>query len=225
MPRSPNALGGNGVPDAMTNRSRRATTISNERSRRTMMDAETFDRWTASLTRLLTEAGSRRRALALGASGLAGLWHLGNAEETAAKRKHRRHRHNKGKKNPSPPPPPPDPCTNGVKDPGETDVDCGGTCGRCDIGKTCTVRNDCKSARCVGTCQACLDNSEPQCGLDTGGGACGCRTHESGQKFCTKINGTPFPAGTPCSTCQGGELCFPINGGANGIECIRPCGA
>ena len=115
-------------------------------------------------------------------------------------------------------------CADGITNGSETDVDCGGgTCPRCAIGKTCASRNDCASARCDGgTCKACADNSE--CGLDEDGSTCGCRTHESGQKFCTKINGTPFPAGSTCAVCQAGEQCFPINGGADGLECIRPCG-
>lgn len=115
-------------------------------------------------------------------------------------------------------------CTNGIKDAGEADVDCGGTCPRCAIGKTCADRGDCASARCDGgTCAACANNGE--CGLDVDGSICGCRDHESGQKFCTKINGRLLSTpGTPCTECQNGEQCFPINGGANGIECILPCG-
>ena len=117
-------------------------------------------------------------------------------------------------------------CTDGIKNGTETDVDCGGgSCPRCATGKTCASRNDCASARCAGgTCQTCT-NANTDCGTDTGGGMCACRDHESGQRFCTKINGRFFPAGTACSVCQGGEQCFPINGGANGIECILPCGA
>ncbi len=117
-------------------------------------------------------------------------------------------------------------CTDGVKNGTETDADCGGgTCPRCATGKTCATRNDCASARCAGgTCQTCTDPNT-DCGTDTGGGMCACRDHASGQKFCTKINGRFFPAGTACTVCQGGEQCFLINGGAGGIECIMPCGA
>jgi hypothetical protein len=116
-------------------------------------------------------------------------------------------------------------CADGLTNGSETDIDCGGSCPRCAIGKTCASRNDCASARCeAGTCQTCANNTE--CGLDIDQQTCGCRTHESGQKFCTKINGTPFPPGSTCAVCQSGELCFPINGNAqaNGLECIRPCG-
>jgi hypothetical protein len=117
-------------------------------------------------------------------------------------------------------------CTDGSTNGGETDVDCGGgTCPRCATGKSCASRNDCASARCeAGTCQTCVNNLT-DCGLDVGGvSTCACREHESGQKFCTKQNGRLLPAGTSCAACQGGEQCFPINGGAGGIECILPCG-
>ena len=117
-------------------------------------------------------------------------------------------------------------CSDGITNGSETDVDCGGTCPRCATGKTCASRSDCASARCdAGICKTCNDPNT-DCGTDLGGGQCGCRTHESGQKFCTKINGTPFPPGSTCGLCPSGELCFPINGNAqaNGLECIRPCG-
>jgi hypothetical protein len=117
-------------------------------------------------------------------------------------------------------------CSDGITNGSETDVDCGGgTCPRCATGKTCASRNDCASARCdLGACEQCADPNT-DCGTDVGGGMCGCRDHESGQRFCTKIAGRLLPVGTPCTACQGDELCYPINGGASGIECIRPCGA
>jgi hypothetical protein len=117
-------------------------------------------------------------------------------------------------------------CSDGITNGTETDVDCGGgTCPRCATGKTCASRNDCASARCdTGACEQCADPNT-DCGTDVGGGMCGCRDHESGQRFCTKIAGRLLPVGTPCTACRGDEQCFPINGGAGGIECIRPCGA
>jgi hypothetical protein len=116
-------------------------------------------------------------------------------------------------------------CADGTTNGSETDVDCGGSCPRCATGKTCAVRSDCVSARCeAGTCQTCVNNVT-DCGTDTDGSQCACRDHESGQRFCTKSDVRLLPVGTPCTECQGGEQCFPINGGANGIECILPCGA
>lgn len=48
-----------------------------------------------------------------------------------------------------------DTCSNGVKDIGETDVDCGGSCSGCGVGKICNLHSDCisaaecKSAKCI----------------------------------------------------------------------------
>ena len=45
------------------------------------------------------------------------------------------------------------PCSNGIIDPGETDVDCGGTCvpegKKCQNGQRCVVGSDCISNYCV----------------------------------------------------------------------------
>ncbi|MFN7135436.1 MAG: hypothetical protein ACK4N5_25405, partial [Myxococcales bacterium] len=51
-------------------------------------------------------------------------------------------------------------CTDGQKNGSETDVDCGGTCPACDIGKTCGARKDCKSGNCHSTQKVC---AEPSC--------------------------------------------------------------
>ncbi|GMI17662.1 hypothetical protein TrLO_g10538 [Triparma laevis f. longispina] len=40
-------------------------------------------------------------------------------------------------------------CTNGVKSGDETDVDCGGDCGGCEVNKACLVDGDCKSDTCL----------------------------------------------------------------------------
>ena len=122
--------------------------------------------------------------------------------------------------------PPGTTCTDGITNGSETDVDCGGgTCLRCATGKSCASRDDCATGRCeTGTCQTCVNNVT-DCGFDADGvTTCACRDHESGQRFCTKKNGRLLPAGTSCAVCQSGEQCFPINGGASGIECILPCG-
>jgi hypothetical protein len=45
------------------------------------------------------------------------------------------------------------PCSNGLLDPGEVDVDCGGPCTPCGLGRTCRQPSDCASGRCVaGVC-------------------------------------------------------------------------
>lgn len=41
-------------------------------------------------------------------------------------------------------------CTDGKRDDGETDVDCGGPCGPCAEGLDCQVNSDCISDNCLG---------------------------------------------------------------------------
>jgi hypothetical protein len=44
-------------------------------------------------------------------------------------------------------------CSDGAKNGGETDVDCGGSCGACALGKSCAVANDCANGTCFsGSC-------------------------------------------------------------------------
>jgi hypothetical protein len=73
------------------------------------------------------------------------------------------------------------PCSNGVVDPLETDVDCGGpTCGKCALGKMCGAKGDCQSNVCqMGRCVAAACNDTMVDGaetdIDCGGGTCpGC---------------------------------------------------
>lgn len=47
-------------------------------------------------------------------------------------------------------------CTNGQKDGDEVDVDCGGPCTPCALGKVCVLDKDCASGACVsGVCKLC----------------------------------------------------------------------
>jgi len=39
-------------------------------------------------------------------------------------------------------------CSDGMRDLGESDIDCGGSCTPCTSGKTCTANTDCKSGYC-----------------------------------------------------------------------------
>jgi hypothetical protein len=74
---------------------------------------------------------------------------------------------------------PPEPCSNGVKDGWETDVDCGGSCQPCLVGSACLVPNDCATRLCAaGKCASLAascsngrrDGSESD--VDCGGAAC-----------------------------------------------------
>ena len=68
-------------------------------------------------------------------------------------------------------------CNDQVKNGDETGIDCGGKCGRCDIGESCRINNDCDESNCVnGTCTAFpCDNGkqgEQETDVDCGGGTC-----------------------------------------------------
>ncbi|TNE50479.1 MAG: hypothetical protein EP343_08420 [Deltaproteobacteria bacterium] len=58
-------------------------------------------------------------------------------------------------------------CTDGQKNGRETDVDCGGACGACDINKACVVDKDCGS----GSCQKDVCAPPPGSLLGTGDGS------------------------------------------------------
>ncbi|MCA9496752.1 MAG: hypothetical protein KC589_07420, partial [Nanoarchaeota archaeon] len=61
-------------------------------------------------------------------------------------------------------------CNNGIKDSDETDIDCGGTCGSCPIGKTCSSATDCLSGLCLsGTCSENVDCKEVSPGHNDAG--------------------------------------------------------
>lgn len=71
-------------------------------------------------------------------------------------------------------------CKNTLKDGEETDVDCGGVCGGCALGKTCKEDNDCADkaagAKCTNNvCALCSDGKTngDETDVDCGGKACG----------------------------------------------------
>ncbi|HVY25306.1 MAG TPA: cellulose binding domain-containing protein [Polyangiaceae bacterium] len=48
-------------------------------------------------------------------------------------------------------------CTNAIRDPNESDVDCGGACPGCAVGAVCTSNDDCASGSCAeNACAATL---------------------------------------------------------------------
>ena len=49
-------------------------------------------------------------------------------------------------------------CNDNIKDFNETDVDCGGSCKKCDIGKSCDVNGDCKSNLCNPNTKKCVQS-------------------------------------------------------------------
>jgi pentapeptide repeat protein len=65
-------------------------------------------------------------------------------------------------------------CTDGVKDNDESDVDCGGGCGQCNIGQVCAQDQDCMSFACpsgvcVASCHDGIQNGD-ETDVDCGGG-------------------------------------------------------
>ena len=125
-------------------------------------------------------------------------------------------------------------CGNGVRDGGETDVDCGGPCGPCADGKACVSNVDCRVADCTdGLCRAahCSDGVKNSgesavdcggpCGLCMDEMACGnnndCRSKDCSGGVCRKThcsNGktdgdeTDIDCGGSCSRCPGIGKCM-----------------
>ncbi len=117
-------------------------------------------------------------------------------------------------------------CSDGVKNGGETDVDCGGpSCVKCGLGKTCGGNVDCSNDSCLmGIClnvPTCVDGIKngTESDVDCGGMACA-----------KCINGKTCGASADCltSNCSGG-VCAPppvscMDGAKNGTETDVDCG-
>jgi len=68
-------------------------------------------------------------------------------------------------------------CNDQIRNGDETGLDCGGSCGRCNLGDSCKVDDDCDDSNCTGgTCTAfaCANGlrSEQETDVDCGGGTC-----------------------------------------------------
>ncbi|HEU4728300.1 MAG TPA: VCBS repeat-containing protein [Kofleriaceae bacterium] len=68
-------------------------------------------------------------------------------------------------------------CTDQIRNGDETGVDCGGSCGKCDLGEGCKVDNDCDEGNCVGgkctpfPCDNGMKDGQ-ETDIDCGGGEC-----------------------------------------------------
>jgi hypothetical protein len=63
-------------------------------------------------------------------------------------------------------------CTDGVKNGDESDVDCGGDCSPCQLGKDCRAHSDCASVHCINAkCQECAPGTS-QCSTATRPATC-----------------------------------------------------
>ena len=75
-------------------------------------------------------------------------------------------------------------CSNNVKDGTETDVDCGGECGGCDVKEVCAMNSDCTSNKCTAlVCEQASCSDEIRNGketdVDCGGSCSACTTGDS----------------------------------------------
>jgi len=116
-------------------------------------------------------------------------------------------------------------CNNGIKNPGEGDIDCGGNCLPCDDAKTCTNGSQCKSGVCTGgTCAVptCMDGVKngSETGFDCGGGL-DCLP-------CPKDEGCKLPTDCESGVCVDVFCAEPSctdalqNGDEAGIDCGGP---
>lgn len=196
----------------------------------------------ARLTRFLSLAGSRRRALGsllVGPLGVLGC----QREQGAAKKKKPCPPCKKRKKGKckgtlpdgtvcvggtcqggscvaeTPPLQPPDPtCSDGIRNGSESDIDCGGSCSRCANGRRCNGRDDCIGALCINNvCTSCnaIDN---ECFSDSHG-ACTCQNGIIGP-VCTSSE--PLATNVPLADCPPGTTAFVAD--VTGIFCFGPCG-
>jgi len=100
-----------------------------------------------------------------------------------------------------------DPCTDGVKDFAESDVDCGGgACPTCAVGRACNVNFDCASQACDAITLVCVAdpcNDHHKDGVETDvdcGGAGTCARCAAGKKCLVTSDcaaGLTCPTGTP----------------------------
>ncbi len=117
-------------------------------------------------------------------------------------------------------------CTNGTKDPGESDIDCGAVgCAPCVDGKICANPTQCKSGVCTGlTCTApnCTDvvKNGNETGFDCGGADCSkCPTDEG----CITANDCQSGV-CKAAVCLKPECTDAVqNGDEKGIDCGGTC--
>ena len=99
-----------------------------------------------------------------------------------------------------------DHCFDGYKNSGETDVDCGGSCGPCDVNMTCKLDSDCLSDICNQTTFKCMPSNKT---VDY------CSDHK-------KDNGeTDVDCGGPCQPCTVGKNCSDSSDCAVGDSCVN----
>jgi hypothetical protein len=133
-------------------------------------------------------------------------------------------------------------CTDHLKDGDETDVDCGGKCSACPLGKGCATLADCEAGlACVegvcshcrniddcpteqvcrdGLCGACLTREECGGGRACLGGRCLSCPDEASFNECGLCGGAPVSSvGAPCASASGCAASYACNAQLVGVEC------
>lgn len=185
------------------------------------MDSDQFDALVCRLSVHLT----RRRSL--GVLGGLGIGTVSLAPASEARKKKKKGKKGKKSRPSTTQPPTTSPgasCADGTRNGDETDVDCGGSCPRCSLGKNCLTRDDCDSAICTGldgsvlTCQTCTPGTV--CAGEEIGPKCGCDQTADGRIVCNMDVEHSYVAN--CSFCPDWTNCVPLADGAV-FGCYPPC--
>jgi hypothetical protein len=95
-------------------------------------------------------------------------------------------------------------CKNKTKDGSESDVDCGGTCAPCGLGKACVMGADCTTGQCDTGTKSCVCTDQGQCAA---GQYC-----DVGKKTCVNVKsgGSGCGNGYECESnnCSKGVTCW-----------------
>ena len=120
-------------------------------------------------------------------------------------------------------------CSNGQQEENEADVDCGGPCGPCKLGKKCASPNDCDSGlhcvddvccenRCNGDCELCEMGSGLCVEVETGVSDTCTSPRVCAERFCKLRAGAVCKQpNTECMSSSCNVTCQP---GATGTPCV-----
>jgi hypothetical protein len=118
-------------------------------------------------------------------------------------------------------------CADGIRDGNESDVDCGGSCGPCGVGRACTFAADCVTGDCVGfVCvtpptSSCTDHVKNGAETDVDCGGSDCPACSAGERClaaadCTTQLCTAGVCTQPVTaTCDD----FTLNGNETDVDC------
>ena len=113
----------------------------------------------------------------------------------------------------------PDPCVNGLQEPWESDVDCGGPiCEPCGVDEACKVDSDCDTALCAeGLCSGNFCELPSPCPVVTAP----CLTMSCDPELGCLLE--PIPNGDPCGSDPATEPAPPAPGFCLDGLCVEPC--